>query len=111
MNEIEVQKCLIKEAFSKKQLPSYGIVEGGPTVANQTVKNYIWQVAGYLQNEKCPKGFQHGKHLQEYSKKKALLMLYRLWSGFTKNLRYILTQKKANSINIDRFGSLVECKS
>lgn len=111
MNEIEIEKNLIKDAFSKKQLPSFGIVDGGSTVVNQTVRNYIWQVAGYLQGEKCPKGFGANKTFHTKSKKIALLMLYRLWSGFTKNLRYTLTQKGAAKVNIDRFGFFSRCKS
>ena len=28
MNEIEMQKYLIKEAFSKKTLPNFGLIDG-----------------------------------------------------------------------------------
>ena len=53
-------------------------------------------------------GFHHLQRLQVRSKKNALLMIYRLWSGFTKNIRYILTQKGASSCRIPKFGTLIK---
>ena len=69
------------------------------------MRNYIWQVAGYLQNEKAPRGFGHAQRLQVRSKKSALLMLYKLWSGFNKNMRYLLVQKGSNAVKIPKFGT------
>ena len=68
-------------------------------------RNYIWQVSGYLQNEKALNGFHHNQRLQVRSKKAALIMLYKLWSGFTKNLRYLLVQKCHLAVRIPRFGT------
>ena len=48
MNEIEIQKALVKEAFLKRTLPNYGLVDGSPNESALAVRNYIWQVAGYL---------------------------------------------------------------
>ena len=39
-------------------------------------------------------GFHHNQRLQVRSKKSALIMLYKLWSAFTKHLRYKLMDKK-----------------
>ena len=33
-------------------------------------------------------------------------MLYKLWSGFTKNLRYLLLEKSRSAVRIPRFGTL-----
>ncbi len=82
---------LIREAFTKKTFPNYGLVDGSPADTALTLRNFIWQTAGYLQNEKAPIGFHHSQRLQQRSKKLALVLLYKLWSGFTKNLRYLLT--------------------
>ena len=106
MNEIELQKLLIKEAFSKKQLPHLNLIDGSANDVALIVRNYIWQSSGYLQNEKAPNGFHHSQRLQVRSKKNALVMLYKLWSGFTKNLRYLLTNKSYASVRISRFGTI-----
>ena len=83
---------MVREAFTKKTLPNFGLVEGGsPMEVALQLRNFIWQTAGYLQNEKAPNGFHHAQRLQQRSKKLALITLYKLWSGFTKNLRYLLT--------------------
>ena len=105
MNEIELQKSLVKEAFTKRAFPNLGLVDGNPQESALAVRNCIWQVCGYLANEKAPNGFGHAKHLQQRSKKKALVMLYKLWSGFSKNLRYQLTQKGVTAVKVPRFGT------
>ena len=78
---------------------------GSASEASLLVRNYIWEVAGYLQNEKAPMGFHHLQRLQVRSKKQSLLMLYKIWSGFSKNVRHLLTQKGATSVKINRIGS------
>ena len=32
-------------------------------------------------------------------------MLYKLWSGFTKNLRYLLVQKCHSAVKVSKFGT------
>ena len=36
-------------------------------------------------------------------------MMYKLWSGFTKNLRYLLTQKGHAVVRVPKFGTLSRC--
>ena len=50
MNEIEVQKQMVKLAFGKQSLALYNLVEGGThaTDGSQGVRHYIWKVAGYI---------------------------------------------------------------
>lgn len=48
MNEIEIQKSLVKLAFSKQQMPNYGLIDGSQNEVALGTKNYIWQVSGYL---------------------------------------------------------------
>jgi len=98
---------LVKEAFSKKPMPNFGLIDGGPNEVALSARNYIWQVSGYLQNEKALNGFHHNQRLQVRSKKQALVVLYKLWSGFTKNLRYLLVQKCRSAVRIPKFGTLV----
>lgn len=105
MNEIELQKTLVKQAFTKRAFPNLGLVDGNPNESANATRNYIWQVCGYLANESAPKGFGHAKHLQQRSKKKALVMLYKLWSGFSKNLRYQLAQKGVTAVKMAKFGT------
>ena len=79
MNEIEVSKLVIKEAFTKsKALPDFGGI--GQDNATK-LRNYIWKICGFLSDEeKASSGTQ--------SKKNALVVLYRLWSALTKKIRY-----------------------
>ena len=37
-------------------------------------------------------------------------MLYKLWSGFTKNLRYLFTQKGHTAVRIPRIGTVSAVK-
>ena len=37
-------------------------------------------------------------------------MLYKLWSGFTKNLRYLFTQKGHTAVKIPRIGTISATK-
>ena len=104
MNEIELQKHLVKEAFGKSALPNYGLVDGNPHESALQIRNCVWKAAGYLQNEDCPKGHGHNQRFQVRSKKQALVLLYKLWSGFTKNLRYMMTSKGVQKVKISKIG-------
>ena len=49
INEIEVQKLIIKEAFSNKQaLPSFGGLSDEGCVK---LRNYIWKISGFVNNQ------------------------------------------------------------
>ena len=49
MNEIEVQKLLIKEAFNKsKATPDFGGLSDDQTIK---LRNYIWKVCGALDQQ------------------------------------------------------------
>ena len=49
MNEIEVQKLLIKEAFNKnKSLPDFGNLGDENTIK---LRNFIWKICGSLDQE------------------------------------------------------------
>ena len=54
-------------------------------------------------------GYHNAMHLQVKSKKQALIMLYKLWSGFTKNLRHLLLGKY-ESVKFNRIGTFMRCK-
>ena len=105
MNEIEIQKHLVKEAFNKsKSLPDFGSIGEDNTIK---LRNFIWKVCGYLEegNEKSPnrqKTIDQGEQAVK-SKKNALVIIYRLWSAFTKNMRNVLEQK-SKSVSLNRFG-------
>ena len=48
INEIEVQKLIIKEAFSQKQaLPNFGGLSDDGCVK---LRNYIWKISGVVNN-------------------------------------------------------------
>ena len=34
------------------------------------------------------------------------MFLYKLWSGFAKNIRYLLTSKGASVVKLPRFGTI-----
>ena len=44
------------------------------------------------------------------NKKNALVALYRLWSAFTKNIRYIIDQK-GKSVTLARFGTITRSQA
>ena len=50
------------------------------------------------------KGHQNQQTVAAASKKNALQCLYKLWSAFNKNIRYIIDQK-AKSVVLARFGT------
>ena len=63
------------------------------------MRDYIWKICS------------HGADAQKaatadpaINKKNALVALYRLWSAFTKNIRYII-DKKGKSVTLARFGT------
>lgn len=67
------------------------------------LRNYIWKVCGFLnQQEKASSGTQ--------SKKNALVILYRLWSALTKNIRYII-DAKGKSVTLPRFGTFARSQN
>ena len=116
MNEIEIQKLIVKEAFNKsKPMPDFGPIGEDSSIK---LRNYIWKVCGYLDqgagssptkqtNEQRQAASQTGSEANTKSKKAALVIIYRLWSAFTKNMRYIIEQK-GKSVCLNRFGTF--CK-
>lgn len=105
MNEIEVQKLLVKEAFSKaKPIPDFGGIGDENSLK---LRNYIWKVCGYIEEETMkPKKAGAAATVDAkantavvQSKKNALVVLYRLWSAFSKNMRYIIASK-GNSVSL-----------
>lgn len=58
------------------------------------LRNYIWRVCGFVEGEQQAKD----KPVAQ-TKKNALVILYRLWSAFSKNMRYIISQK-GNSVSL-----------
>ena len=97
MNEIEIQKQLVKEAFAKtKQIPDFGGIGEENSVK---LRDYIWKICG------C--GAEGQKPTVDINKKNALVALYRLWSALTKNIRYILC-KKGKSVTLSRFGTFTK---
>ena len=49
INEIEVQKLIIKEAFSQKQaLPNFGGLSDDGCVK---LRSYIWKISGAVNNQ------------------------------------------------------------
>ena len=103
MNEIELQKLLIKEAFSKvKALPDFGGI-GNENVIK--LRNYIWKECGFVSDEEKASMAMSGSK----SKKNALVILYRLWSALTKNIRYII-DAKGKSVVLSRLGTFARSK-
>ena len=46
MNEIEIQKFIVKEAFNQsKPMPDFGAIGEDNAIK---LRNYIWKVCGYL---------------------------------------------------------------
>lgn len=100
MNEIEIQKLVIKEAFNKtKALPDFGGIGNDNSIK---IRNYIWKVCGYLSEEE--KATIDNE--KQTTKKNALIVLYKLWSALTKNIRYNI-DAKGRSVTIPRFGSFM----
>ena len=57
-------------AFSKSQMPFYGLVEGSQHLdGSYGLRHYIWKIAGYIENEKCLNGYHNFMHLQTKHKK------------------------------------------
>ena len=71
------------------------------------IRNYIWQVAGYTQDEmpQRKKNLEHGLKAKKY----ALVNIYKLWSAFTKGLRHTFNVKK-RPISVPRIGVFYEDK-
>ena len=94
MNEIELQKLLVKEAFAKqKSIPDFGGIGDENSIK---LRDYIWKICGENQAETAS---------VTTNKKNALVLLYRLWSAFTKNIRYII-DKKGKAVTLARFGTI-----
>ena len=102
MNEIELQKALVKEAFNThKNLPDFGgIGEEG----SLKLRNYIWKVCGFLEHESPKRGHDPSTLSTQSSKKHGLVTSYKLWSAFTKNIRYNVDQK-CKAVTLPRFGT------
>ena len=99
MNEIELQKLLVKEAFAKqKAIPDFGGIGDENSIK---LRDYIWKICGDLKDENVS---------ATTNKKNALVALYRLWSAFTKNIRYII-DKKGKSVTLPRFGTITRKQS
>ena len=62
MNEIEIQKQLIKEAFNK-EITSHSQMFGGglDEESAQKLRNYIWKVCGYLEHQNPQRGYDKAK--------------------------------------------------
>ena len=104
MNEIEAQKLLVKQAFSKaKALPDFGGIGDDNSIK---LRNYIWKASGFTEQAQGTKSTDNGLNLDAASKKNALVTLYRLWSAFTKNIRYII-DIKGKSVSLSRFGTFI----
>ena len=102
MNEIEVQKLLVKEAFNKsKAVPDFGGIGDENGIK---LRDYIWKLCGYCETEKDKKGYEKEQPQTTTSKKHALVTMYKLWSAFTKNIRYII-DAKGKSVTLARFGT------
>ena len=100
MNEIEIQKLVVKEAFNKsKALPDFGGIGSENAIK---LRNYIWKVCGYLSDEERAKA----EIDKTTSKKNGLIVLYKLWSALTKNIRYNI-DAKGRCVTIPRFGSFM----
>ena len=101
MNEIEVQKLLIKEAFNKhRSLPDFGNLGDDNTIK---LRNCIWKICGSLDQEGQQANTQDKSHVTA-SKKNGLVAIYKLWSAFTKNCRYMIDQKN-KAVQLPRFGT------
>ena len=68
------------------------------------MRDYIWKICSH-----GAEGQKTGAADQAINKKNALVVLYRLWSGFTKNIRYII-DKKGKSVTLARFGTFTRCR-
>lgn len=55
-------------------------------------------------------GYHNTMHLIVPQKKQALVMLYKLWSGFTKSLRYILLSRVDSNVKLARIGTFTRNK-
>ena len=102
MNEIELQKLLVKEAFNnQKPIPDFGGI--GDEISLK-LRDYILKLCSN----------QEQKHAETVSvatnKKNALVALYRLWSAFTKNIRYII-DKKGKAVTLARFGTITRSQA
>ena len=102
MNEIEIQKSIIKECFNKqKNLPDFGGLGNEQCIK---LRNYIWQVCGSTSTE------DPAQSRVVQSKKNALVILYKLWSAFTKNIRYIIDSKE-KAVTLSRFGTFTRSQA
>lgn len=54
MNEIEIQKLLIKEAFAREKSFGGGLDEDSAL----KLRNYIWKVCNYLENQNPKRGHE-----------------------------------------------------
>ena len=68
------------------------------------LRNYIWQVCGSTSTE------DPAQSRVVQSKKNALVILYKLWSAFTKNIRYIIDSKE-KAVTLSRFGTFTRSQA
>ena len=110
MNEIEIQKFLIKEAFNQqKVIPDFGNIGNDNAIK---LRDYIWRVCNFLQENKQSlivhkNGGPNSKPIEQgvsQNKKNALITMYKLWSAFTKNIRYMIGSK-GKAVTLTRFGT------
>ena len=106
MNETDVQKALVKNAFQSIPFPNVGLIDNHDQKF-LAIRNYIWQVSGYTQDDgpARSKNLHHGLKAKKY----ALVNIYKLWSSFTKGLRHTFNMKK-RPIFVPRIGTFYEEK-
>ena len=85
-------------------MPNVGLLDNHDA-RTLDIRNYIWQVSGYIQDEgpTRSKNLHHGLKAKKY----ALVNIYKLWSAFTKGLRHTFNMKK-KPIFVPKIGTFYE---
>ena len=83
MNETEIQKALVKAAFNSGDFPNFGL-QNYHKQRQIMVRKYLQEISGYLSDQPAASQSPFGAK----SKKYALVAVYKMWSAFTKGLKY-----------------------
>ena len=90
MNETDVCKAFVKAAFANRPMPNYGLIDNFDK-RELIIRNLLWEAAGFKIEDSTLRYKYALAGIK--GKKYSLVCLYKVWSAFTKGLRYILLSK------------------
>jgi len=101
MNETDLCKSLVQQAFNHRSMANVGLIDNFEK-RELMIRSELWKAAGY--------NVEEVKHRYENdnvtkSKKLALVSLYKAWSAFSKGLRHAFLAKHS-AVFVPRIGTL-----